>query len=68
MKLRASLLRFLVVDISPKYKALADFLLQNVYIVGEDRQLPTEVPDKLIFLQKDGKQIRRKYVQSGGEV
>lgn len=57
-----------VVDISPKYKALADFLLQNVYIVGEDRQMPTEIPDKLIFLQKDGKQIRRKYVQSGGSV
>lgn len=57
-----------VVDISPKYKYLADFLLQNVYIVENEAEMPTEIPENTAFLQKDGKQIRRKYVQSGGSV
>ncbi len=57
-----------VVDISPKYKALAEILLQDVFIVENEAEMPTEIPENAVFLQKDGKQIRKKYVQSGGSV
>lgn len=57
-----------VVDVAAKYKLLVDFLLKDVYIVENEAEMPTEILENTVFLQKDGKQIRRKYVQSGGSV
>lgn len=57
-----------LVEVSSRYQDLARFLLQNVYIISEESDMPESVPPGIIVLQQNGKQIRRASVFGGGSV
>ena len=57
-----------LIDAAEKHQSLANFLLGNVFIIEEESEIPQNVTDERIFLAKNGKTLRRKFVQSGGSM
>ncbi|MDW7692278.1 chromosome segregation protein SMC [Flammeovirgaceae bacterium SG7u.111] len=56
-----------IVEYDEKYKALAYYLLEKVYVVTENQDhLPSD--DELVFITQNGKIIKQKYTISGGSV
>ncbi len=55
-----------LVEHDNKYKKLISFLLSNVYIYEAD--VPVQVKDNVVFLDKEGKVTRRRFSISGGSV
>ncbi|MFN0203075.1 MAG: chromosome segregation protein SMC, partial [Bacteroidia bacterium] len=59
-----SLLSFTTFD--EKYQHLAHLLLGNVYLVEKEGDIPQNPEENVVYIHKNGKFIRKKYVQSGG--
>ena len=57
-----------VVDVAQPYKKLASFLLDNVYLVPEEKLIPDDIEEGTIFLTQTGNLSRRKYIMSGGSL
>lgn len=57
-----------VVDVAQPYKKLAAYLLDNVYLVPEERLIPDDIEEGSIFLTQTGNLSRRKYIMSGGSL
>ncbi|MCI4667706.1 MAG: chromosome segregation protein SMC [Bacteroidia bacterium] len=57
-----------VVDFSPEYKKLAAYLLDKVYIVANEGEIPEEIPENSIFLNKNGNMTRRRFIMGGGSL
>ncbi|MEO1415649.1 MAG: chromosome segregation protein SMC [Bacteroidota bacterium] len=57
-----------VIDCAPEYKKLAAFLLDKVYIVRSEEEIPDDVPEEVIFLTQSGNITRRRFMMSGGSL
>ncbi|MEM6261603.1 MAG: chromosome segregation protein SMC [Bacteroidota bacterium] len=57
-----------ILDVAPEYKRLASFLLDGVYVVENEQEIPEDVPDGAIFLTRKGNLSRRKFIMSGGSL
>jgi chromosome segregation protein len=60
-----------VVDVDKKYQALADHLLQNVFLVDDEREGSLnnqELENGLVLIAKSGKFFKTKFLLSGGSV
>ncbi|MEL6131768.1 MAG: chromosome segregation protein SMC [Bacteroidota bacterium] len=57
-----------VIDCAPEYKKLAAFLLDKVYIVRSEEEIPQDVPEEVIFLTQSGNITRRRFMMSGGSL
>lgn len=57
-----------VVDFAPEYRKLAAYLLDKVYFVAEEQNLPSPLPEGVMFLTKSGGLSRRKYQMGGGSL
>jgi chromosome segregation protein len=55
-----------IVEFDHKYAKLISFVLDDVYVIGHDRELPLE--NSAIFITASGKFIKRKFSISGGSV
>ncbi len=57
-----------LVEVEPQYRALVEFLLENVLVTDETHP-PSEVPNaEVVLLSKSGTYVRRKFSLSGGSV
>lgn len=56
------------VEFAEEYKKLAAFLLDKVYIVGDESAMPEDVPEGITFLTRVGNMSRRKFILSGGSL
>ncbi|MDP5171623.1 MAG: chromosome segregation protein SMC [Bacteroidia bacterium] len=57
-----------VVEFGEPYRKLAAFLLDKVYFVAREEDIPDEIPDDAIFLTHTGGVSRRKFIISGGSL
>ncbi len=57
-----------LVDFAPEYRKLAGYLLDRVYLVQEESDLPTPMPEGAVFLTKTGGLQRRKFQMGGGSL
>lgn len=57
-----------LIDVSAKYLPLAQYLLQNVYIIDNEAEIPQNIPENVVFIRKDGKSIHKKQVEIGGSL
>lgn len=57
-----------VVEFAEEYKKLAAFLLDNVYLVSQEKDFPEDVPSETVFLTRAGNMAKRKFVMSGGSL
>jgi chromosome segregation protein len=57
-----------IVEFADGYKDLAAFLLDGVYVVGDEADIPDEVPPGITFLVKAGNVSRRRFMLSGGSL
>ncbi len=57
-----------VVEFALEYRKLAAFLLDKVYVVGNEKEIPHEIPEGSIFLNKTGNLTRRRFMMSGGSL
>ena len=57
-----------VVEFAEKYYKLAAFLLDKVYVVDDENQIPEDLPDGLVFVTASGNVSRGKYTLSGGSI
>ena len=57
-----------LVEVAPEYRKLAAFLLDKVYMVETENDVPEELPDQTVFLTRAGNLSRRKFVLSGGSL
>lgn len=55
-----------VIEYAEKYNHLAQWLLKDVYLVENEADFPDNIAEGCVYLQKNGQNIRRKFVQSGG--
>ena len=57
-----------VVDFPPKFRKLAAFLLDRVYFVPNEDDLPEELPEQATFLTQAGNLSRKRFIISGGSL
>ena len=57
-----------VVEFADPYKKLAAYLLDKVYIVNSESDIPDDVPEGTIFMARAGNISRRRFVLSGGSL
>ncbi len=57
-----------IVEVEDHFKKLASYLLDRVYFVPYETDLPEDIPDDLVFLTHSGNIARRKFVVSGGSL
>lgn len=57
-----------VVDIPKDYRKLGAFLLDKVYFVPTEQELPEELPENTTFLTHAGNLTRRQFIVSGGSL
>lgn len=57
-----------VVEFGASYRKLAAFLLDKVYLIEKESNIPESLPDSMIFLTALGNLARRKYILSGGSL
>ena len=57
-----------VVEFADPYKKLAAYLLDKLYIVSTEADIPDEVPEGTIFMARAGNISRRRFVLSGGSL
>ncbi len=57
-----------IVEVEDSYKRLAAYLLDRVYFVPNESDLPEELPDELVFLTHSGSLTRKKFIVSGGSL
>ncbi|MEM6268389.1 MAG: chromosome segregation protein SMC [Bacteroidota bacterium] len=57
-----------LVEVNEKYRKLAEYLLDRVYIVNDESEIPEVLPAGALFLTKNGGLQRRPYSLSGGSI
>ncbi len=57
-----------VVEFGPAYRNLASYLLDRVYIMDDEANFPTDLPDDLVFINRLGNISRRKFRLGGGSI
>ena len=57
-----------VVDFPTKFRKLASYLLDGVYFVPGEEELPEELPEQATFLTQAGNMSRKRFVISGGSL
>jgi chromosome segregation protein len=57
-----------IVEFAPKYQPLANYLLDRVYLVENEQNIPGDLPEEAIFLTNSGSMQRKKYALGGGSV
>lgn len=60
-----------IIDVEPRYRALCEMLLQNVYILvsGEEEELATAMPqEQVVVLSRSGKFSKSRTTLAGGSV
>jgi len=57
-----------IVEVEDRFKKLASYLLDRVYFVPHESDLPEDIPDDLVFLTHSGNIARKKFVVSGGSL
>ena len=57
-----------IVEFAPEYKKLAAFLLDRLYLVNEETDLPEEIPEKTVFMTRAGNLSRRRFILGGGSL
>ena len=57
-----------LVEVADKYLPLAHFLLDRVYVVEDESQIPDPLPADLHLITKSGSLLRKPYVLSGGSI
>ncbi|MEL6254832.1 MAG: AAA family ATPase, partial [Bacteroidota bacterium] len=56
------------IEFGDAYKKLAAYLLDKVYIVNDEIDIPEDVPEGIIFLTRVGNLSRRRFILSGGSL
>ncbi|MEM6802045.1 MAG: chromosome segregation protein SMC, partial [Bacteroidota bacterium] len=56
------------IEFADTYKKLAAYLLDKVYIVQDEIDIPEEVPEGITFLTRVGNLSRRRFILSGGSL
>lgn len=57
-----------IVEVADKYRKLAEFLLDKVYVVKDDHLIPQDLPANLLFVTQAGNLMRKPFVLSGGSI
>lgn len=57
-----------VIDCAPDYKKLAAYLLDKVYLVRSESEIPAEIPEGTVFLTQAGNLAQRRFMLSGGSL
>ncbi|MEL7342838.1 MAG: hypothetical protein AAGM67_20305, partial [Bacteroidota bacterium] len=57
-----------VVEYAEEYRRLASYLLDKVYIVNEEADIPEDVPEGQIFITRAGNLSRRQFTLHGGSL
>jgi len=55
-----------LVDINEKYQPLANYLLDKVFMVSAEHEIPAEIPSGVVVLTKEGSITEKRYILSGG--
>ncbi len=57
-----------LIEVAEKYQPLAAYLLDRVYLVLEEAQIPADLPEEAYFLTESGSMQRKKFALGGGSV
>lgn len=57
-----------IVEVGEKYLQLAAFLMDKVYVVEDETQIPDQLPGDVQLITKSGSLLRRPYALSGGSI
>ena len=57
-----------VVEFAEQYNKLAEYLLDRVYLVGNDFEVPTQTEEDLVFVSNSGERHQGRFTLSGGSV
>ncbi|MEL6848586.1 MAG: chromosome segregation protein SMC [Bacteroidota bacterium] len=57
-----------LVEFGDEYKKLAAFLLDKVYVVNQESEIPDDVPEDSVFVVRAGNVSRGRYTLSGGSL
>lgn len=57
-----------LVEFAPEYAGLAHYLLDQVYVVDHEADIPAEIPEHTYFITKSGNLLRRKFLLGGGSI
>lgn len=57
-----------IVEVGEKYQQLAEYLLDQVYVVDDEAAIPENLPPSAMFITRSGNLMRRKYTLSGGSI
>lgn len=66
LQLRNATQAIRLVDIHEKYLPLARYLLDKVFMVSAEHEIPSEVPPGVVVLTKEGSMTEKRFVLSGG--
>ncbi|MDX2285938.1 MAG: chromosome segregation protein SMC [Bacteroidia bacterium] len=55
-----------LIETAPAYKRLAAYLFDRVYLVNDERDIPDDPPEEMVFMTRSGSISRRRYAFSGG--
>jgi len=57
-----------VIECAPEYKKLAAYLFDRVYLVGNEQEIPADIPKGIVFLTRTGNMSQRRFTLSGGSL
>jgi chromosome segregation protein len=55
-----------LVDVNEKYQPLAQYLLDKVFMVSAEHEIPTDLPSGTVILTKEGSITEKRFILSGG--
>lgn len=57
-----------LVEVADKYRKLAEYLLDRIYLVEDETAIPATLPEDVMLLIKNGSLQRKRYTLGGGSV
>jgi chromosome segregation protein len=57
-----------LVEFNEKYRSLALYLLDKVFVVEDEDKIPSDIPAGVFFLTRSGTLLRRRFSLSGGSI
>lgn len=57
-----------LVEFSEEYTKLAHLLLDKVYVVEDQHDIPADIPEDVLFITKSGNIARKRYTLGGGSI
>lgn len=57
-----------IVEFAPEYRKLAAYLLDRLYLVNDETNLPDDIPEETVFMTRTGNLSRRKFILGGGSL